>query len=73
MDFFDAPGNQTRCVFIQIIDDEFFRGNRSFNLFLYCDKDSVRTSTEPVSVMIMDDEINGELIKKCLMINNNHY
>ena len=60
MDFFEVPGNQTRCVCVQIIDDSCFRGNRYFNLFLFCDKDSVRTSTKPVFVTIMDDEENGE-------------
>lgn len=63
MDFFDAPGNQTRCVCVRIVDDSCFRGDRHFNLFLYCDKDSVRTSIEPVSVTIIDDEENSENTK----------
>lgn len=59
MDFFEAPGSQIRCVCIQVIDDCSFTGERSFNLTLFSDHDSVRPLPEPVSVLIMDDEGEG--------------
>ena len=62
MDFYEAPGNQTRCVCIQTIDDSCFRGDRYFSLFLYSESDSVQTSKKPVLVTITDDEENGEEI-----------
>jgi hypothetical protein len=56
MDFFPFPGNQTRCVGIQIIDDSLFRCNRTFNLTLSCDDYFVRPSPYPTSVLIIEDE-----------------
>ena len=60
MDFFNAPGPQTRCVCIQIINDVCFRGERNFNLTLYCDQEFIRPSAQPVSVLIMEDEDEGK-------------
>ena len=59
MDFFAVPGNQARCVCILVINDQSFRGNRSFSLTLFSDSEGVRTATEPVSVVIMDDDDEG--------------
>lgn len=61
MEFFQAPINQTRCVCIEIIDDAFYKGNRTFNLTLYSDHDFVKPLSEPVSVLIMEDEGNGRI------------
>ena len=60
MDFFPFPGNQTRCVGIQIIDDSLFRCNRTFNLTLSCDDYFVRPSPYPTSVLIIEDEPEGQ-------------
>ena len=62
MDFFQSPGDQTRCVGIQIIDDSLFRCNRAFTLSLSCDDYSVRASQDPSSVLIVEDDPAGECI-----------
>ena len=69
MDFFPFPGNQTRCVGVQIIDDLLFRCNRTFNLTLSCGDYFVRSSPYPTSVLIIEDEPEGQCrIILCLLL-----
>ena len=61
MDFFEIPGEQSRCVCIEIVDNSNCTGNKSFSLTLYPLSDAVTAATEPVLVTIIDDDIDGEI------------
>lgn len=60
MEFFEIPGEQTRCICIEIVDDSNCTGNRTFSLTLYPLNEFITVPTEPVNVTIIEDDIDGE-------------